>query len=447
MDNEKTIELFPRGVVTPPPSKSLSHRALICASLAAFADAKKDPVAAARRRIKNLGDSDDITATADGLGQILHEATLTSVKAGLPKVIDCRESGSTLRFLIPVSAALTDREIHFTGSGRLMERPMGAYKDIFQRRGLLFEQNTAGLRIQGELKPGVYELPGDVSSQFVSGLLFALPLLGGDSEIVLTTPLESADYVRMTLDVMADFGVEAAANEDGSGWKVTGKQHYKAAKYRVETDWSQAAFFLGAAALGRSVYTDGLNPDSIQGDRRIMNVLTDMGAYVDGEMRAFPRRNTCTMTALPPPGGLRAVTIDVSGIPDLVPPVAAIACYAAGTTRLVNAGRLRIKESDRLKALVTELSKIGANIKEEDDALIIVGQTQLAGGSCISWNDHRIAMALALAAIGCKDPVRLTGWESVKKSYPNFWTDFEKEAIDGAEARQQRNIFGMEKNA
>jgi 3-phosphoshikimate 1-carboxyvinyltransferase len=437
-ENEKVIELFPRGVVTPPPSKSLSHRALICASLAAFANGKKDPVSAAKKHIKNLGSSDDITATADGLSVIFS-------KSGL-KAIDCRESGSTLRFLIPICVAIGEREWHFSGSARLMERPLDIYKDIFIKQGLIFEPVAGGLKISGRLRPGTFELPGDVSSQFISGLLFALPLLDADSEITLTSPLESADYVAMTIDVMAAFGVYVTPKDDMGGWLISGGQHYKMTKYRVESDWSQAAYFLCASALGRSVYTDGLNPDSLQGDRRILNVLTDMGAYIDGEMQAFPRVDSCTMIAISGEDGLKAVTVDVSGIPDLVPPLAAIACYLDGTTKLLNAGRLRLKESDRLAALVTELGKLGANIREEGDSLIIEGRVQLEGGSCDAWNDHRIAMALALASIGCAEPVRLTGWESVNKSYPNFWKDFEKEALGDPDAPPERNIFGLERN-
>jgi 3-phosphoshikimate 1-carboxyvinyltransferase len=306
---------------------------------------------------------------------------------------------------------------------------MDVFKRIFLQQGLTFEQGPTFLHIGGQLKAGEFELPGDVSSQFISGLLFALPLLDGDSEITLTAPLESADYVAMTIDVMASFGVDVVTKEDATGWRVSGNQSYRSSKYRVETDWSQAAFFLGAAALGLDVYTDGLNPDSLQGDRRIMNILTDMGAYLDGEMRAFPKRETCTISVFPPEDGLQAVTVDVSDIPDLVPPIAAIACYCDGTTRLTGARRLRMKESDRLHALAVELSKLGAKITEEADALIIEGQAQLKGGAVDAWGDHRIAMALALAAIGCTEPVRLTGWESVQKSYPQFWTDFQKEKI------------------
>jgi 3-phosphoshikimate 1-carboxyvinyltransferase len=280
----------------------------------------------------------------------------------------------------------------------------------------------------------VYGIPGDVSSQFISGLLLALPLLGGDSEITLNSPIESADYVRLTIDVMDAFGVrveEAGEGGDGcgnfgrtTGWRVAGGQAYKSVRYGVEGDWSQAAFFLCAAALGRRVAVDGLSPGSLQGDMRILGILRDAGCDVSAEMK--PMRKTCSVRALAPHSGLAAVTVDARDIPDLVPPLAALACYLGGASRIENAGRLRLKESDRLAVLAQELSNIGADIRVDGDALAIVGKAGLAGGAADAHGDHRIAMALAVASIGCEEPVRLTGWESVAKSYPDFWRDFER---------------------
>ncbi|MDR1042754.1 MAG: 3-phosphoshikimate 1-carboxyvinyltransferase [Clostridiales Family XIII bacterium] len=447
---EKTIDRFPEGAVTPPSSKSVSHRALICAALAGGEKAIG--------RIKNLGVSDDIDATRRGIVQIVSarngafsdgavdadfeagaDGYLTKpngLSAGVAtdaRIIDCGESGSTLRFLIPI-AGLDGREWIFRGGGRLMDRPLDIYKSVFEKCGGVFEQGDGEVRIRGPLRSGAYELPGDVSSQFISGLLFALPLLGGDSEIILTSPIESADYVMLTTDVMSSFGVDAdevgeggdgVANFDRTtGWSIPGSQAYRSVKYVVEGDWSQAAFFLCAGALGRRVVVDGLSSGSLQGDMRILGILSDAGCDVSAEMK--PLRRACSVRALAPRSGLRAVTVDARDIPDLVPPVAALACYLEGESRIKNAGRLRLKESDRLTALAEELSKIGAGIRMDGDALVIRGKGSLDGGSADAHNDHRIAMALAVASIGCDNPVRLTGAESVSKSYPDFWRDFEK---------------------
>ncbi|MDR1495405.1 MAG: 3-phosphoshikimate 1-carboxyvinyltransferase [Clostridiales Family XIII bacterium] len=446
----KTIDRFPEGIVTPPPSKSVSHRALICAALAGGERAIG--------RIKNLGASDDIDATRRGVMKIVSswqggEPGFSRKAVGRPdvlravgvgtdaedgggaRVIDCGESGSTLRFLIPL-AGLDGHEWVFRGRGRLLERPLALYRSVFEQSGGAFEQGADEVRVRGPLRSGVYELPGDVSSQFISGLLLALPLADGDSEISLTSPLESADYARLTADVMSAFGVDVVETGDGgdgvvnfdriTGWQISGGQSYKSARYTVEADWSQAAFFLCAGALGRRVVVDGMSPGSLQGDMRILGILKDMGCDVDAEMRAFPNRGVCHVRALAPLAGLNAVTVDARDIPDLAPPVAALACYLPGESRIDNAGRLRLKESDRFAALAGELSNIGADIRADGDALVIRGRDSLAGGRADAHGDHRIAMALAVAAIGCETPVELSGWESVSKSYPNFWWDFER---------------------
>jgi 3-phosphoshikimate 1-carboxyvinyltransferase len=425
MAEPKTIHLFPEGIVTPPPSKSIGHRALICAALAGGKRAMD--------RIKNLGASDDIELTRRGVMQIVSPDAGRS--GGGARVIDCGESGSTLRFLVPL-AGLDGREWIFRGKGRLMERPLSIYEDLFRRSGGTFERGADEVRVRGPLRSGVYELPGDVSSQFISGLLLALPQADADSEIVLTSPLESADYVRLTVDVMSAFGVDAQETGEGTvdgfgferttGWKAPGGQSYRSVRYHVEADWSQAAFFLCAGALGRRVVVDGLSPGSLQGDMRILGILKDAGCDVNAEMKMMSARGLCSVRALAPRTGLRAVTIDARDIPDLVPPVAALACSLPGESRIENAGRLRLKESDRLVALAEELSGIGADIRIDGDALVIRGKDRLAGGKADARGDHRIAMALALAAISCDGPVELSGWESVSKSYPGFWRDFEK---------------------
>jgi len=247
--------------------------------------------------------------------------------------------------------------------------------------------------------------------------LMALPLTGGDNVITLSSPLESKAYVDMTRAVMADFGVKT--KQTGEKFIIKGGQSYKPRKYTVEGDWSAAAFFLCAGALGRDVKCHGLNKNSLQGDSEIINILLIAGADIlshpDGMFIAAP------------PEKLKPVTIDASDIPDLVPPLAALMCFAGGTSRIVNAGRLRYKESDRLAALAGQLNALGASVIEEPEGLTIHGKPFLKGGSADACGDHRIAMAVALAAMRCENPVTLTGWETVAKSYPAFWTDWEVE--------------------
>lgn len=368
------------GAVTPPPSKSQAHRLLIAACLAG-----------GEGRVKNVADSQDIIATKACM------AALKSPGAVLPR-LDCGESGSTLRFLIPVALALRSGGA-FTGRGRLMERPQEPYFELFREKGISYEQKDGILTVSGRLTPGRYALRGDVSSQFITGLLYALPLLDGDSEIVLTTPLESAGYVDMTLAALAQFGVRAAY--DGAGrYTVPGNQTYSPCDCAVEADWSQAGFWYAAKGIGNAVKTMGMDQRSTQGDR----VLADWAALLEQ------------------PG---EVVLDVSGSPDLVPPIAAWAALRLGqTTRLINAARLRIKESDRLDTVTTELAKLGADITQGPDFLTIRGVSSFRGGDTGSHNDHRIAMMLAIAATRAAGPVTIRDAGAVQKSYPNFWDDY-----------------------
>ena len=370
-----------RGTVMPPPSKSQSHRILIAAALGTE-----------KSRIGNLGRSEDIDATRRCM------AALKMPGEGLPE-LDCGESGSTLRFLIPVALALRGGG-RFTGHGRLMERPQEPYFAIFREKGIAWEQKDGTLTVRGRLTPGDYTLPGDVSSQFVTGLLYALPLLEGDSRILLTTPLESRGYIDMTLDALEQFGVKAEYDGD-CVFRVPGNQKYRARDVVIEADWSNAAFWYAAVSLGCELDIQGLNAFSAQGDMRIVPYYMKLQ-------------------------GMGPVDLDVSQCPDLVPPLAAMAALRAGeTTRIVNAARLRIKESDRLAAVTEVLNAMGAQVEEFEDHLVICGKERLAGGVTVSGhNDHRIAMMAAIAAIRCEGPVTITGAECVKKSYPDFWEDY-----------------------
>ncbi|GHV07747.1 3-phosphoshikimate 1-carboxyvinyltransferase [Clostridia bacterium] len=362
------IDKFPSGEIIPPPSKSLSHRALICAWLSG------------NSAVQNLGNSADIHAT---------KRCLSALDA--KKVLDCGESGSTLRFLMPLAALRGGAE--FIGDGRLLDRPLEPYKNA-----LNFSLNNGRLRVESGLSGGDYSLPGNISSQFFSGLLMALTLANTDSTVIFSTPLESKAYIDMTLDVMSAFGVRVESLENG--WKIKGNQSYIYADYFVEPDYSQAAFFLAASALGRNVTCKGLLPDSRQGDREIVEIIAKIG------------------------NPLKAIDVDATDIPDIIPPIAALLCFCDGESHIYNAKRLRFKESDRLHALASELSKLGADITEGTDSLTIRGKKHLRGGVVDAHNDHRIAMAIAVAAIGCEISVDLTGWESVGKSYPDFWRDW-----------------------
>lgn len=396
-----------RGAVTPPPSKSQAHRALIAAMLAE-----------GECRVEHVAPSRDITATETCM------AALLSGGEGLPG-LDCGESGSTLRFLIPLALALRGGG-RFTGHGRLMERPLKPYFDIFDEKGIFYEQKDGVLTVSGRLTPGEYRLPGNVSSQFITGLLYALPLLDGDSQIVLTTALESGDYVAMTLDVLSRFGVTIVPRKNG--WLVPGTQKFRGCHMAVEADWSQAAFWYAAQALGNPVAVEGMNPRSIQGDREILdwtrmvkNEPLPGGVTVpiwgEGPAEAHPSS----------PSGGCAVSIDVSQNPDLVPPLAAMGALMNGVLRIKNAARLRIKESDRLSSVTAVLSALGAEVEEGPDFLTITGRPQLAGGVTVDpCNDHRIAMMAAIAATRCIHPVVINGAECVEKSYPDFWEDYER---------------------
>jgi 3-phosphoshikimate 1-carboxyvinyltransferase len=397
-----------RGTVKVPPSKSAAHRALICAGLAHGVS-----------RISPFADSDDIRATAGAISalgaDIASDASGFTVRGGCPlrgEVLDCGESGSTLRFLIPVAAVLGGSFV-FTGRGRLPSRPIGPYLELLPSHGAACSPSGPGLPLgmTGRLRGGRFSLPGNISSQFVTGLLLALPLAQEDSVIDLTTPLESSSYVDMTLDIMSAFG--AAAQRGGSSFSVRGRQNYRARDFVIEGDWSQAAFWLCAGALGGGVSCSGLDGASRQGDRAVLPLLSAFGANTGSPQGCFSAS----------PGRLSAADIDASGIPDLVPILAALACFAQGRTRIYNAARLRIKESDRLAASAAGLSALGGNISETADGLEITGGP-MRGGRAESFGDHRIAMALSIAAAFCEGPSEIRGCECVNKSYPGFYNDF-----------------------
>lgn len=407
------------GEVTVPPSKSLSHRAVIAAGLS-----KGTSV------VDNIIFSEDITATCkamEALGvNITKESNSDStVKLTIKgsnkltvreEVIDCSESGSTIRFFIPI-ALIEQNNVTFTGRGKLVTRPLKEYYDIFEDQGIEYSttEGVLPLTVNGQLKAGKFNISGDVSSQFITGLLFTLPLLDGDSEIVITKKLESKGYVDLTLDVLNKYAIEVE-NDNYRTFRIKGNQAYKEKNYRVEGDFSQAAFWLVAGAVGGRISCSDLNSESLQGDKAIIDIMKEMSSKIneaDGKLVSETAKT-------------KAAVIDGSQCPDIIPVLSVLAAVSSGTTEIINAGRLRIKECDRLKAMATELTKLGANIEEKEEGLIIRGKSQLKGGEVDSWNDHRIAMALAVASIKCTESVTIKNSGSVKKSYPTFWEDFKK---------------------
>ena len=371
------------GAVTPPASKSMAHRAVLAIALAGGTGT-----------LSNLSDSQDIQAT---------KRCVEALKAPRPDealpFLDCGESGSTLRFLIPIALAAAGGGV-FTGHGRLMERPQQPYFDIFDEKGIFYEQKDGILTVRGTLTPGVYRLPGNVSSQFVTGLLYALPLLPGDSSVEITTPLESSGYVDMTLDMLQKFGI-TVENQHYAVFRVPGNQTYQARDIAVESDWSQAGFWYAAAFLDNHVDIQGLNADSTQGDRVVASLYWKLAKPGD-------------------------VDIDVSGCPDLLPPQAVMAAARQGTTRFINAARLRIKESDRLSTTAALLNHLGGSAEDGPDSLTVHGVPSFSGGTVDGANDHRIVMAAAIAATHSAAPVTILGAEAVSKSYPSFWEDYKR---------------------
>ena len=400
------ITIIPKklaGTVTPPPSKSQAHRLIIAASLAE-----------GESTIENVAFSQDVEATLrcmEALGASWEETVPGVIRVkgaggrrtwngALPK-LDCGESGSTLRFLIPIALALRGGGV-FTGHGRLLERPQGPYVDLFSERGISWEQGSGSITIRGALTPGEYALPGNVSSQFFTGLFFALPLLSGESVVVPTTNLESAGYLAITREAQDRFGV-TIRRERGLVHRIPGPQKYRPCRCRVEADWSQAAFWYAAAQLGSAVTVTGMNPASPQGDRVIVDMLDFF--------RDQPGHRS----------------LDVCHIPDLVPPLAALAAGTGGCTRLKNAGRLRLKESDRLTTVRETLEAFGIRAEDRADSLTIFGRERLLGNVTIDCcNDHRIAMMAAVLATRADGPVTLTGAECVRKSYPDFWEEYKR---------------------
>lgn len=410
----KVLSPGPRsGGVTAPPSKSHAQRLLLCA-------------AAGERECRVFcGDiSRDVAAMAECLNAL--GADIREVEPGTLRVrpiqrepqavcrLPCGESGAVLRFLLPFVGAIGARAL-FQREGRLPLRPLEPLDEQLRSHGMKLEERADELFCEGTLQPGEFVLPGDVSSQFISGLLMALPLLPGESRLRVTGPIESSAYVNMTEETLRLAGISFFHSIDT--YTIPGSEHPQLpGVIGVEGDWSGAAAFLCMGAMSAAgVAVRGLDLDSVQGDRAILDLLRGFGAEVSvREERVLVRRHV-----------LRGQEIDGAQIPDLIPPLCALAALAEGETRIRNAARLRLKESDRLRSVASMLRALGAEIMELPDGLLIRGTPQLRGGTVDCAADHRIVMTVAVAACGCAETVTVKDPACVEKSYPGFWEDWE----------------------
>lgn len=426
------------GVVRVPSSKSIGHRMLICAALS---DGES--------QIYNLSLSKDIEATIIALSQLGAKFTQLFDNEGIEfwkinglrkskfdkpsrekkldnggctinneseyRKIECNESGSTLRFLIPVALAVSD-SLAFYGRGRLVVRPIDEYFPIFEQNNIQKEyKEKLPLYLKGHLKSGQYQLSGRVSSQYTTGMLLAAPLLEGSTEISIIGEMESKAYIDLTIESMNLFGV-AVERQGWENFKIEQNQYYKPAMVNVEGDFSQAAFWIVAGLIGSEKITiTGLNDNSVQGDKVIIDFVAKMGGILKWEGKSL----------IVKPSKTTGILIDASQCPDLIPVLCVLASLSEGETRVINGERLRLKESDRIKTTVSELKKLGANIVETVDGMVIQGNCSLTGGCVIDGsNDHRIVMAMAVASTRCMQAIEIEGYDAVDKSYPTFFQDF-----------------------
>ncbi|MBE6949641.1 MAG: 3-phosphoshikimate 1-carboxyvinyltransferase [Ruminococcaceae bacterium] len=406
------ITIYPskvNGTVKAIGSKSDIHRTIICAAMAE-----------GETRVRGIVTSKDVLATAEcirALGvKVEFNGDECIIKPGIfaeKPHLDCGESGSTLRFLLPVTSASCGGG-SFTGSGRLPERPLGELVNAMTKGEVRFTADRLPFAIEGRLTAGEYLLPGNVSSQYISGLLMALSITPGESIVKLTSKLESSAYVDMTLNTLRCFCAEIVA--DGESYIVKGKERLTSPKViDSDGDWSNSAFFLVSGAIDGSVTVEGLRRDSLQGDKKQADILKEFGASVEWN------GNVLTVTA----NKLQGNTVDLAEIPDALPVLAVMAAFSEGETHFTGGARLRLKESDRLKTVHDMITALGGKAVEFPDGLIVQGGG-LTGGTVDGANDHRIVMAAAIAGVHCKEPVTIIGAEAVNKSYPDFFSDLTK---------------------
>ena len=407
------VLIYPRklgGSVAVPPSKSQSHRAIIAASLAK-----------GKSVISNVIYSEDILATIGAMEKIgvkfiknpnqLIVNGVSRIGISDDNFIECNESGSTLRFLIPI-LSLSRQKIVFTGKKSLFQRPLGVYESLFKNMKLQFQKNEDSLIISGSLMPGNYSIPGNISSQFISGLLFAFPLLKGDSKITIVEPYESKKYVDMTLDMLKKSGIEVL--ESNLTYTIKGNQTYSPIQIKIEGDYSQMAFFAVMGLIGEDIECKNMPFESLQPDFKIMDFIAQTKGQFTKIDNGYQFIKSQTVSG----------TFDVSQSPDIAPILAILLALSKGTSVIENADRLKLKESNRLLSTYNTLKTLGVKVEMTEDSLIIEGQPDFEGGIFDSYNDHRIVMSIAAASVRCKKQVLIKNAEAVQKSYPDFFEDF-----------------------
>lgn len=411
------VKIYPSrcsGDIKIPSSKSMGHRAIICASLAK-----------GKSIISNLDYSDDILATIEGmkkLGAKIECEKDRLIIQGIENfenikgdVIDCKESGSTLRFFIPIFS-LTGKKITFVGKNRLLKRPQKIYENIFKNQGLHYYHDENKIEIEGKLGANEYFVDGNISSQFISGLLFTLPLLNQDSTININPPFESASYIDLTIEVLQEFGIKIEKITPLK-FKIIGNQKYINKDYTVEGDYSQLAFFAVLGALNNNIKCIGLNHNSKQGDKEILNILNKSGIKIEKISNGYIIYK----------GNPQGCEIDLGNCPDLGPILNILAMNGKGEFKIFNAGRLRLKESDRIYAMEEELKKLDVDIRTTEEDIYIKGKKRYLGNiEVFGHKDHRIVMSLAIAGTMLEKPIIIDGAEAVEKSYPKFFEDLEK---------------------
>lgn len=395
------------GELSPPPSKSVLHRYIIASSLAKGIS-----------KIENISFSEDIIATIEAMKKLgakieqkdnylLIDGSDTFKNLNENIEIDCNESGSTLRFLFPLSI-VEENKVLFKGRGKLFKRPMTPYFENFEKYKIkhsYIDENK--ILLEGKLKAGIYEIDGNISSQFITGLLFSLPLLDRESKIIINGKLESSNYIDISLDCLSKFGIKII-NNSYQEFVIEGNQSYRAGNYCTEADYSQAAFFLVANAIGSKIKINDLSEDSLQGDKKIIDYISEIDKWNFKD----------------------TLILDGSETPDIIPILSLKAAVSGKKIEIVNVERLRIKESDRLKATVEELSKLNFDLIEKKDSILINSRENFKVNknekvvSLSAHSDHRIAMMIAIAATCYDGEILLDNLDCVKKSYPNFWEVF-----------------------
>ena len=421
--------------VVAPKSKSYEHRILICELLSKIDEADMLDTQGGLRETAGQSravnrESEDIMATKGCVSEIQ-----LSLKDGKQEtVLDCNQSGSTLRFLLPIACAL-GLKARFLMRGRLAKRPMDELINELKAHGCKIDKQDDTICTSGKLEHGVFNLPGDISSQYVSGLLMALPLLSSDSEIHVRRPLVSAGYIDVTLDVMRKFSISVTEESSDTEYiyriKV-GQRYILPEKYIIEGDWSNAAFWFAIGVLGNEpLAIEGLNPNSLQGDRRMFDILKKMGA----DVRAEIDNDKAVFEAYPlGDKALKALALDAENIPDLVPLIAILTCFTDGKSRISGIKRLRLKESDRLLAIEELIDGLGGNIEIYDNYVEIIGLGaggMLKGGEVNCFDDHRIVMSAAVLSLRCREDVLIENAFAVNKSYLGFFDELDRLGLSG----------------